>query len=197
VNFLAHLILSGDQPDWIIGGFLGDFVKGSLKGNFPSKIEDGIRLHRKIDRFTDFHPRIKRCQALFPADLRRFSGIIVDISFDHFLAKHWRNFDERELSVFNQEMLRTLNHESLALPANARLFLDRMASHDILLRYAKPEAIPLILKRTGQRLSRPTPLIESGDQFIKQYDQLELAFFEFFPELETFAREQREILAQQ
>jgi len=198
VNFLAHLLLSGDEPDWIVGGLLGDFVKGPLKGplkgQYSSGIEAGIRLHRQIDLFTDQHPHIKHCQTFFGPELRRFSGIIVDIGFDHFLAKHWHRFDDRELTEFNSEVLTILNQYRSRVPDNASLFIERMTSHEILLRYRDAEAIPQILKRTGQRLSRPTPLIESGEQFLQQYSRLETVFFEFFPELVAFALKQRGVL---
>ena len=191
MNFLAHLLLSGDHPDWIVGGFLGDFVKGRLKGHYPPDVEAGIQLHRKIDLFTDQHPLLKQCHTLFTPELRRYSPIIMDISFDHFLALHWARYDDRELTEFNTRILEILNSSSITLPDNAQLFLERMVSRDILLRYRRPEVIPLVLQKTAQRLSRPNPLAHSGEQFTEQYDSIEAIFFDFFPELEEFARSQR------
>ncbi|MBV1913823.1 MAG: DUF479 domain-containing protein [Pseudomonadales bacterium] len=195
MNFLAHLQLSGDHPDWIVGGFLGDFVKGRLKGQYPREVEAGIQLHRKIDRFTDQHPLLKQCHTLFTPELRRYSGIIVDISFDHFLARHWARYDERELTTFNTLILDILLKPPIPLPDNAQLFLQRMVSRDILLQYRLPEVIPFVLQKTSQRFSRDNPLSHSGEQFVKQYDALEILFCEFYPELEEFARNQRALLA--
>lgn len=195
MNFLAHLLLSGEHPDWIIGGFLGDFVKGRLKGHYPSDVEAGIQLHRKIDRFTDRHPLLTNCHTLFPPELRRYNGIIVDISFDHFLARHWTKYDDRPLTEFNSQILDTLTDHSIPFPEHARIFLNRMSSRDILLQYRLPETIPQVLKTTSLRLSRPNPLHLSGDQFLAHYDALEAVFFEFFPELEQFAKNQHALMA--
>jgi acyl carrier protein phosphodiesterase len=195
VNFLAHLLLSGDHPEWIVGGFLGDFVKGRLKGHYPADVEAGIQLHRKIDQFTDQHPLLKECHLLFTPELRRYSSIITDISFDHFLARHWARYNNRELTEFNTLVLAVLKNPSVTLPDNAQLFLERMVSRDLLLQYRLPEVIPRVLQRTAQRLSRPNPLAQSGEQFIEQYDLIEAVFFDFFPELEEFAQIQRIQLA--
>ena len=195
MNFLAHLLLSGDHPDWIVGGFLGDFVKGRLKGHYPPDVEAGIQLHRKIDLFTDQHPLLKQSHTLFTPELRRYSGIITDISFDHFLALHWARYDERPLTEFNALILEVLNNPPITLPDNAQLFLERISSRNILLQYRLPEVIPMVLQKTSQRLSRPNPLAYSGEQFIEQYDSIEAIFFDFFPELEQFARKQRIQLA--
>ena len=195
MNFLAHLHLSGDHPDWIVGGFLGDFVKGLLKGQYPPEIEAGIQLHRTIDRFTDQHPLLRQCHTLFTPELRRYSGIIVDISFDHFLALHWARYDGRELAEFNNQILDILLKPPIPLPDNAQQFLQRMVSRDILLQYRLAEVIPVVLQKTSQRFRKANPLSHSGEQFLKQYDALEILFFEFYPELEEFARNQRALLA--
>ena len=196
MNFLAHLLLSGNQPDWVVGGFLGDFVKGPLKGECPIGIESGIQLHRKIDRFTDQHSCIKQCRQFFSPDMRRYAGIITDISFDHFLAKHWHLYDDRELADFNMQALGILNTCPTPLPTNAQAFIERMTSHNILMRYSNADAIPPILKRTAQRLSRPTPLLNSGAQFFQHYEALEDQFFQFFPALQKFSKQTREELEQ-
>ena len=174
---------------------MGDFVKGRLKGHYPPDVEAGIQLHRKIDLFTDQHPLLKQSHTLFTPELRRYSGIITDISFDHFLALHWARYDERPLTEFNALILEVLNNPPITLPDNAQLFLERISSRNILLQYRLPEVIPMVLQKTSQRLSRPNPLAYSGEQFIEQYDSIEAIFFDFFPELEQFARKQRIQLA--
>mgnify|MGYP003629303282 FL=1 len=68
MNYLAHFHLAQQlasrcglderdamQQGLLIGGLLGDFVKGPLRGNYPATWEVGIRLHRRIDALTDSH----------------------------------------------------------------------------------------------------------------------------------------------
>lgn len=79
MNYLAHLHLGGPAPHQLLGSLYGDFVKGPLDGRWPQGIEAGIRLHRRIDLFTDTHPLVRDARALFPAARRRVSGILLDL----------------------------------------------------------------------------------------------------------------------
>ena len=86
MNYLAHLFLSDGTPESLIGNLLGDFVKGSIENIYSLKIIEGIYLHRKIDSFTDSHPIFRSSKRLIGVDRRRFSGIMIDVFYDHFLA---------------------------------------------------------------------------------------------------------------
>lgn len=89
MNYLAHLHLGGDAPPQLLGSLYGDFVKGPLAGRWPTEIEAAIRLHRRIDAFTDSHPLQARARARFPAARRRTAGMLLDLFFDHCLARDW------------------------------------------------------------------------------------------------------------
>ena len=89
MNYLAHLYLAKDSTESMIGGILGDFVKGSGKEQYPDKIKKGIELHRKIDSYTDSHPMTQASRRLYRPPWRRFAGVIVDLCCDHFLYRHW------------------------------------------------------------------------------------------------------------
>ena len=86
MNYLAHILLSGDNLDTQVGGLLGDFVKGPLQGQYPESVEEGIFLHRQLDAFTDAQPEVRNLIRTFSTQWRRFAGIIIDIVFDHLLA---------------------------------------------------------------------------------------------------------------
>ena len=58
MNYLAHLHLGGPAPAQLLGSLYGDFVKGPLAGRYAADIEAAIRLHRRIDVFTDAHPAV-------------------------------------------------------------------------------------------------------------------------------------------
>ena len=92
MNYLAHLLLSGPDRDMQVGGLLGDFVKGPLKGELPTRVEQGIRLHRHIDTLTDGHPAFMAATRRLPGEWRRYRGILLDIYFDHLLACRWGHY---------------------------------------------------------------------------------------------------------
>ncbi|TEL14247.1 DUF479 domain-containing protein [Pseudomonas aeruginosa] len=87
MNYLAHLHLGGPQPAQLLGSLYGDFVKGRLQGQWPDEIERAIQLHRRIDAFTDSHPLVHAAKRRFPLERRRFAGVLLDVFFDHCLAR--------------------------------------------------------------------------------------------------------------
>ncbi len=102
MNYLAHLHLAEDSDESLLGNLLGDFVKGHLGNEYSPEIIKGIKTHRKVDAYTDSNEKFLACKKLLRPDRRRFAGIIVDLSFDHFLAKNWSQYSNVELIKFTK-----------------------------------------------------------------------------------------------
>lgn len=156
MNYLAHLYLAKRDPGLLVGGFLGDFVKGQLNGEIPHNIERGIRLHRAIDRFTDHHPLMPACREVLPKGSRRVSGIIIDVVFDHFLALSWADFSEIDLAAFDRETFeRLLAAETRPyFPSVALNMCLQMQARQSLLRSLDPQFVETSLVSIGRRLRR-------------------------------------------
>lgn len=154
MNHLAHLLLSGNNDHLRLGGFLGDFVKGRQTGTRPATIELGIRLHRAIDAYTDQHPAVTACRLALPNDLRRVSGIVTDIAFDHVLAKTWTQYHHQSLQRFDQltfvSLLKPSHHPFF--PEQALLTCQRMRDFKSLLRTQDDDFISRSLIHIGTRL---------------------------------------------
>lgn len=187
MNYLAHILLSGDNPDCQVGGLLGDFVKGPLRGELPAPIEAGIKLHRAIDTHTSHLPAIRRLYPLFEAPWRRYAGIIIDIAFDHFLAKDWQHYHPRPLESFCTEFYRYLACQQALLPPDALHFSQRAPKTGWLESYADAEVMATVLQRVGSRLSRPVELGHSWHYVERHQACFERAFVETMAELESFA----------
>lgn len=172
MNYLAHLYLAKGQPGLIVGAFLADFVKGPLSGKYPPDIELGMRLHRKIDLWSDQHSAIKDCRAILPKEFGRYTGIIADVLGDHFLAKNWDRHTEQSIEIFAEQHLAILNQQKELYPEPARKVLDRMTSGQWLTNSHNMSYCVGALTHIGNRLKRENPL-HLIEQPIKQnYDQL-------------------------
>lgn len=194
MNFLAHILLSGPRPAMQIGGFLGDFVKGPLRGAYPAEIEAGIQLHRNIDGFTDALPALQQLHTLLPARWRRYNGILSDVLYDHLLALHWRDYHPEPIDRFCDRFYQQLAQQRHLLPDHAlRLGLLGL-SEPWLQGYARPSAIAEVLTRTGRRLRRPVPLQEALQHIEPQMPQYRATFEEVFPVLQAFAARERRLL---
>lgn len=188
MNYLAHLHLGGDQPAQLLGSLYGDFVKGPLDGRWPAQIEAGIRLHRRIDVFTDAHPLTAEAKALFPASRRRVASILLDLFFDHCLARDWQRYAEQPLPAFTGQVYRVLAEEP-ALPERLAFIAPRMAAQDWLGSYQDFAIIEQVLVGMSRRFSRPSLLDGAYEEIEQLYQPLSETFRRFYPELQGFARE--------
>jgi acyl carrier protein phosphodiesterase len=158
MNYLAHLLFSGDDPEWQIGGLLGDFVKGPLCGRYPPGIEAGIRRHRSIDALCAGLPATRELVATFASPWRRYAGIAIDVMFDHRLALDWGRYHPQPLAEFCRSFYRALTARRALLPERARAFCDRAPGQRLLESYRDPDRARLVLAGIGRRLARPVPL---------------------------------------
>jgi len=156
MNFLAHIYLSGDNEQVKIGNFMADSIKGKKYLKYPGDLQKGIILHRAIDYYTDTHPVFKQStQKLFP-EYGHYSGIIVDIFYDHFLASNWEKYSEVPLKEYTLNFYRLLEENFEVLPTKVKTFLPYMVNDNWLLSYAEIEGIKKVLIgmniRTGKKI---------------------------------------------
>lgn len=192
MNFLAHFHLAWPDDELIAGGLEGDYFKGPLKGQLPRGIERGVRLHRAIDGYTDRHPEVASLRSEFRGSLRRYAGILIDLSFDHFLSRHWHRFAELELAEFNSGIYRSLDQQRECLSPRARRMHARLVEHDLLGMYREWDTIPASAERIGTRFRRDNPFTGIGQELGQRRERLEQAFLAFYPDLVNFVRAQRE-----
>lgn len=193
MNFLAHFQLAWPDEGLVAGGLEGDFFKGPLRGQLPASIEQGVRLHRAIDAFTDSHPVIAQLRRDFPPGLRRYAGILIDLSFDHYLSLHWDSFTDIPLQEFNHRVYRLLQAQQQSLSAGSRSMLARLVEHDILGLYLDWKAVPASAEHVGRRFSR-NPFTDIDAELAPARALLEQAFLGFYPQLQQFcANQEREL----
>ena len=189
MNYLAHLYLAKDTPEFMIGSILGDFVKGSGKDQYPDKIKKGIELHRKIDSYTDSHPRTKASRRLYSPLRRRFAGIIVDLCYDHFLYRNWSKFTDSALRPFIQNAYEILKTHQAMLPERLQAMVPFMIRDDWLGSYRELSGVEQALKRLSKRVTNGDLLAGAIDEIKAHYRELESNFLLFFPDLIRFAKD--------
>lgn len=188
MNYLAHLYLADDSPEALVGAMLGDFVKGTGPHPFSPGILAGIALHQRIDRFTDGHPIVQQSKARIAPARRRFAGILVDVFYDHYLARDWVSYTAEPLAQFSQRVYRVLEAYEAQLPQRLQQVLPALVQQDWLMTYATQAGIALTLERMSRRLKRANPLAEGIQDLERHYGAIALDFHEFFPELRAFVQ---------
>lgn len=188
MNFLAHLYLSFGDPDLTIGNFIADHVKGQKKDLFPAGIRRGIELHRAIDYFTDTHPVTARSRQVLYHRHSKYAGVVVDLFYDHFLAKNFTAFSAVPLPDFARDHYRLFQDSTEHLPQSVLAFLPYMVERDWLTQYATVEGIGRTLTGLSKRVRFPNRMDEAEVDLRLHYSELEMDFQDFFPSLIEFAR---------
>jgi acyl carrier protein phosphodiesterase len=189
MNFLAHIYLSGDDKDIIIGNFIADGIKGSSYTKFPIGIQKGILLHREIDTFTDAHPIVRKSTKRLHEKYGHYSGIIVDILYDHFLAKNWIVYSSVPLEQFVENFYNLLNEYHEILPTRIQRMIPYMLTDNWLLSYATIPGISKILYQMNFRTKNQSKMNLAVVELEEFYTDFEKEFTDFFNELIPFSNQ--------
>lgn len=192
MNYLAHIFLSGSDTAVRIGNFVGDAVKGSDYKQYPAGIQLGILLHRQIDSFSDAHPLVREAVALGRTSFGRYSGVVTDILFDHFLAIHFREYSNRRLNSFAYQFYGALLLNYRHLPPRFQGFLWHFILTNRLGCYASFKGIHRSLDIMAQYRGLQVQPDAAIDFLREHYRELDNLFRQFFPELQTMC--QRELV---
>jgi acyl carrier protein phosphodiesterase len=189
MNFLAHIYLSGDNDLMKIGNFMADGIHGKHFDNFPIEIQKGIILHREIDTFTDAHPIFRQSTKRLHANYHHYSGIIVDIFYDHFLAKNWSKYSDEKLADFTERFYQSLkdNYDSLTL--KTQKMMPYMIDYNWLLSYQTIEGIESVLTKMDTRMKRDSNMRFAVAELRTFHSEFEDEFTRFFEELMAHSKQ--------
>jgi acyl carrier protein phosphodiesterase len=188
MNFLAHVYLSGDHPRIMVGNFIGDFVKGkNYETQFDSAIAKGIELHRLIDDFTDHHPVVQQSKQRLRPKYRHYAGVVVDIFYDHLLAKNWEQYHPQSLAVFAQSVYAIMDEHLPILPEQVGRMLPYMKKDNWLLNYSTFYGIEQSLNGMARRTPYESKMEEAVHELKEFHNEFNTEFQSFFPHLKHYA----------
>ena len=192
VNFLAHIYLSGADDQLLIGNFIADSVRGKAFEQYPERIQQGITLHRSIDAYTDRHAVVHESKNRLRPLFGKWSAVIVDVFYDHFLAANWDEYHHEPLREYSQRVYEIIEDHHMHLPERVRGFLPFMKGGDWLYNYSKLSGIERALWGLSRR-SRYNPGMDRSVAVLReQYAGFEDEFLRFFPELQAMVAEEME-----
>ena len=194
MNYLAHIYLSGDNELVTIGNFIADGIKGKKYKKYPKNIQIGILLHRHIDTFTDAHKTFRLSTKRLHEKYGHYSGIIVDILYDHFLAKNWDRYCHTPLSEYVDAFYDSLEANYDILPLRIQKMMPYLLADNWLLSYATIEGISKVLDGMNRRTKHRSSMNEAVVELETFYKEFENEFFDFFDELITTSKEKLNIL---
>lgn len=194
MNYLAHIYLSENRPEVTIGNFIADGIRGKSYLKFPKDIQTGILLHRHIDTFTDAHPIVRQSTKRLHAKYHHYSGVIIDIFYDHFLAKNWSNYSTIPLDVYAQSFYNLLELNYTNLPERTQYLLPYMIKGNWLVSYASLEGIERVLIGMNKRTKFKSHMNLAINELNLFYWEFEAEFTRFFEALQTSSHQKLETL---
>lgn len=186
MNFLAHIYLSGDDEGIIIGNFIADSIKGKKYASYPESIQKGILLHRAIDSFTDQHEIVRKSTKRLHKYHGHYSGVIVDMFYDHFLAKHWEKYSSLPLETFVDNFYTLIKANFELLPATIQRMIPHMVSNNWLVSYRSLDGIANILGQMNKRAKGNSHMDTAILDLENHYRAFEQEFLDFFEALRVF-----------
>ncbi|OYT10950.1 MAG: hypothetical protein B6I18_06435, partial [Bacteroidetes bacterium 4572_112] len=194
MNFLAHLKLSGDHEYIMLGNFIADHIRGNKISHLPQEVIDGIMLHRKIDFYTDHHPEFMKSRARLHGKYHKYAGVIVDIIYDHFLAKNWNDYSEYHLSSFTTYSYGILLRHYSLLPSRTKKILPFFIMQNWLTSYRKFEGLRRSFQYLAKRANFKSNMEYAVEDLIDDYELYEAEFRAFFPDIATYCQNELDIL---
>jgi acyl carrier protein phosphodiesterase len=183
MNFLAHIYLSGDNDLIKIGNFMADGIRGKQFETYPPEIQKGIILHRFIDTYTDAHLVFRESTKRLHKNYHHYAGVIVDVFYDHFLAKNWNNYSDENLVDFTNRFYQSLQDNYDFLSERTKGLMPYMIEYNWLVSYQTVEGISRILTQMDGRTKNESKMRFSPNELIEYYSDFELEFTVFFEDL--------------
>lgn len=189
MNFLAHIYLSGDNDLLKIGNFMADSIRGNQYLDFPEEVRKGILLHRYIDTFTDAHPIYRKSKHRLHEKYGHYSGVIMDIVYDHYLAKNWSRYSEEALEDYAESFYTLLRENFDILTEKTQRMIPYMMARNWLVSYASIAGLEMILFQMDHRTKNRVNMHEAIVEIQQYYSEFEEEFTLFFEELQQHCQE--------
>ena len=196
MNYLAHIYLSGTNDLLKIGNFMADSIKGHDYEKFDSEIKKGILLHRHIDSFTDMHPIYRQSKHRLHEKYGHYSGVIMDILYDHFLAKNWSKYSDEKLEDYANDFYQLLQDNYDILTERIKGMMPYMIARNWFVSYATIAGLEMILFQMDYKTKHRANMQEAIVELQDFYTEFESEFFQFFEELELSCQQKLKELNQ-
>ncbi|MEE9361032.1 MAG: acyl carrier protein phosphodiesterase [Cellulophaga sp.] len=197
MNFLAHIYLSFNNDEITIGNFIADSIRGNKYKHLPANVQKGITLHRAIDTYTDAHPTVRKSTKRLHENYGHYSGVIVDIFYDHFLAKNWKQYSDVSLEIFVDNFYDLLEDNYEILPIGVKRMMPYMITDNWIFNYSKIVGISRVLNGVNRRTNNKSKMNFAVLDLERHYEEFEAEFTSFFEELTTYAKQKYTTLCEE
>lgn len=189
MNILAHLYLSFDDPHLMVGNFMGDHVRNRDLLHFHPKIQKGVQLHWAIDAYTDSHEIVHQSKARLRPAYKKYSAVLVDLFYDHFLSKNWALYHHQPLPQFANNFYFLMDQHHQSMPASVQHMMPYLKRYNWLVGYGNFDGMQQVLNGMSRRAKFQSNMEKSLQDLQQHYSAFEEEFDAFLPEIIRFAKD--------
>jgi acyl carrier protein phosphodiesterase len=183
MNFLAHMLLSGNDTEIITGNYVADFISNKEVKDYPKGIQNGIIIHRQIDSYTDAHPLVKQSTGRLREHYHKYAPVVIDILYDYVLVQNWDKYAEKDIQNFCNMIYQALEASFEWMPEKLVNRTKGMIQSNWLVKYGTEQGINKTFEYLDKRTRFPTNFENAFTIFMEEYDAYEKEFNSFFPDL--------------
>lgn len=183
MNFLGHLYLAGAEKDIRLGNFIADHIKGIPLTAYPSRVAEGIVMHRAIDYFTDSHPAMGEARQYFREGYNKYAGVVLDVVLDYFLSQTWSEYSPTRLRSFIYRFYLQMVCRYRMLPPFWKRMLPTLIRDNRIYRYRTVEGICESLDIMARTTSLPDHSATVGRVLTGQYEDILPLFHRFMHDI--------------
>ncbi len=190
MNYLAHLFLSCEEEELLIGNYIADSIRLPEVQLYSEGVQKGIQLHRQIDQFTDQHIMVRQSSSRLRPHHRKYAPVVTDILYDYLLANNWERYSSEDFSAFTARIYDILQRNMALMPGSLKRHLPLMIADDWLRSYGSKEGIRFVLGKMDQRTRFPSNFTAGIDHLLADYQAYNTEFNQFFPDILEYVRTQ-------
>jgi len=168
---------------------MADGIRGKQFEHFPQDVQKGIVLHRSIDTYTDSHDVFRQSTKRLHERYHHYAGVIVDIIYDHFLAKNWTKYSDEKLEDFINRFYSSLHENYDILTEKTQGMMPYMIENNWLLSYQTVGGIHKILTQMDRRSKNLSKMQYASEELVEFYSEFEQEFTLFFEDIKQHSKQ--------
>lgn len=168
---------------------MADGIRGKQFQHFPEDVQKGILLHRFIDTYTDSHDTFRQSTKRLHEKYHHYSGVIVDIMYDHFLAKNWEKYSDEKLDHFINRFYKSLHENYPILTEKTQNLMPTMIRENWLWSYQTIDGIQHILTQMDRRSKNQSKMQFASQELKEFYPEFEHEFDLFFKDVQAQSKQ--------
>lgn len=190
MNFLTHLYFAPKSIENTTGLIIGNTAKANYLEKYNMEILKGIAMDMQIRVFAENHPAFYRSNQRIQTKYSKYSTFLVNIFYDHLLAKNWDKYSRISLENFSDQIYQIVLENISLYPYKIRKFSPEMISKKWITGMTSIEGTHQYIKMVSKTERFTTNLDQCLTGLMENYQEFSNDFEQYFKALCQFMEDE-------